>query len=697
MLRIRLLGGLEAEVGSRPIPPPASRRAWALLGWLALHPGDHPRTAVAARFWPDVLDASARASLRSATWSLRQALGPQAGAALRTTRDRIGLQCETDLMDFERALAAGEAEAAVNLCAGPLLADLDEDWVLEARDRHAERLAAALAELAQGAPTPAAAVAYARRRVELDPLDEGATRDLMARLAAAGDRAGAFSVYDRLSERLRTQLGLAPSAETRAAATDLRVEAPAAPPEARSRPATAHAPLIGRDVELRVLLAAAAGAGGILVTLTGEAGIGKTRLAREVLDRARYDGARTAACGALELGGPAPFTLWAELLRDLAATLPPPARDATWPEELAAIVPSLPQRLHRDAGRPVPAIVPELARARMFEAAVDAIEHACADRPLILLFEDVHLADAVSLELLAYTARRLAGLRVLVLLTRRHTPQRSDVDALVATHRSRGGALVEIDLEPLPRRAVDGLVQSIATLDADTRDQVVAAADGNPLLAVEGARAALGGHVGAPPSLQGVVRGALGRLGPGARRVAELAAVAGRDLRPGELDVLVEAEDVMGALDSGLFASWDRAFGYRHALLREAVTAQMAAARRRVCHEELAGALRGSAAETARHLRLAGRDDQAAEALAGAAAEALGVGGVGEAIGFLSEAVELRLGDPSLQLALAQAHAWNGDEAAAQEALDAALRALGPEAHAARAAAHVSGAKWYGG
>ena len=68
MLLVRLLGELEAEVDGDAVEPPPSRRAWSLLGWLALHPGEHPRGAVAARFWPDVLDASARASLRSAAW-----------------------------------------------------------------------------------------------------------------------------------------------------------------------------------------------------------------------------------------------------------------------------------------------------------------------------------------------------------------------------------------------------------------------------------------------------------------------------------------------------------------------------------------------------------------------------------------------------------------------------------------------------
>src|SRR3954467_11252211 len=82
MVRVELLGELAVQVGGRAIEPPPSRRAWSLLAWLALHPGEHARGSVAAVFWPDVLDASARASLRSAAWALRRALGPAGADAL---------------------------------------------------------------------------------------------------------------------------------------------------------------------------------------------------------------------------------------------------------------------------------------------------------------------------------------------------------------------------------------------------------------------------------------------------------------------------------------------------------------------------------------------------------------------------------------------------------------------------------------
>src|SRR5919108_6424486 len=90
-LRIRLLGELEVDLAGVPVPAPASRRAWALLGYLALRPGPHRRSEVAAALWPDVLDSSARGSLRNAVWALRRALGPAANDRLIATRTEVGL------------------------------------------------------------------------------------------------------------------------------------------------------------------------------------------------------------------------------------------------------------------------------------------------------------------------------------------------------------------------------------------------------------------------------------------------------------------------------------------------------------------------------------------------------------------------------------------------------------------------------
>src|SRR2546421_2522105 len=137
MLRVRLFGDMAVEVDGSPVSPPESARARALLAWLALNPGMHSRGQVAARFWPDVLDSSARASLRSAMWSLRRALGDAGERHVSATRERVGLDdVEVDVREFDELVRRGELRDAVALCDGQLLAGIEDDWAFEARDEH---------------------------------------------------------------------------------------------------------------------------------------------------------------------------------------------------------------------------------------------------------------------------------------------------------------------------------------------------------------------------------------------------------------------------------------------------------------------------------------------------------------------------------------------------------------------------------
>src|SRR5213079_1912124 len=121
MLRVRLLGDMALELDGRAIALPDSGRARALLAWLALNPGTHARGQLAARFWPDVLDSSARASLRSAMWSLRRALGDAGERHVSATRERVGLEdVEVDVREFDELVRRGELREAVALCDGQL-------------------------------------------------------------------------------------------------------------------------------------------------------------------------------------------------------------------------------------------------------------------------------------------------------------------------------------------------------------------------------------------------------------------------------------------------------------------------------------------------------------------------------------------------------------------------------------------------
>src|ERR687888_1355070 len=342
MVLVHLLGALEVEVEQVALPPGKPR---SLFAWLAIHRGLHARRELAGRLWPEVLDSSARASLRSALWALRSALGP-AASQLEATRERVGLTAavQTDLGEFRRRLATGDRTAAVDLCRGRLLSDLDDEWVLEAREEQARELSDVLAELAAEADSGGdrvAAIRWTRRRLAVDPLSEEAARDLMRMLAAAGDRAGVLSTYDQLRARFRTELGIGPSEETRALARDLgKSDAPGAQRAVAGVEESDDAvplgdghPFTGRIAELEALVEvwrqARAGHGGV-AALTGEGGIGKTRIAAKLIETARAEGAALAWCAGVDLGGGAPFGLWAELLRGLVRIHGAPPEELPW-------------------------------------------------------------------------------------------------------------------------------------------------------------------------------------------------------------------------------------------------------------------------------------------------------------------------------------------------------------------------------
>jgi DNA-binding SARP family transcriptional activator len=182
MLSIKLLGRMAVERDGRELPAPASRRAWSLLAYLALHPGPQPRGELAARFWPDVLDSSARASLRSAVWALRRVLEPFAPELLVAGREDVGLSTEievsVDALVFAEMLAGGRDREAVELCTGELLSGFEEEWISAARAAHREQLLDALERLAVGCEQHrdhSAAIAWSRRQAAVDPLGERPT------------------------------------------------------------------------------------------------------------------------------------------------------------------------------------------------------------------------------------------------------------------------------------------------------------------------------------------------------------------------------------------------------------------------------------------------------------------------------------------------------------------------------------------
>ena len=337
VLEVRLLGGLSAAVDGRPVQLPADARARELLARLALSPGPHSRSVLAGRLRPDVPEDSARKTLRNALYELRRALGPAGRDAVVVTGQRVGLSeaVRVDVREFRGRLADGDLEAAADAGQGELLDGFDGDWALRARDEHAVELAGVLATLAARAEEAGdlpGAVAWARRRLDVEPLAEAAHRELIRLLALDGDRPAALAAAGALSERLRSELGIPPSAATRALVEDVRrarIAPPAAAADAASPPALPAALAAvehpeGRGPALARLEQAWADAvAGALrfALITGEPGIGKTTLAGELARRVHAQG------GAVLLGRSdehalVPFQPWIEALEALLEALP---------------------------------------------------------------------------------------------------------------------------------------------------------------------------------------------------------------------------------------------------------------------------------------------------------------------------------------------------------------------------------------
>ncbi|MGO9971458.1 MAG: ATP-binding protein [Solirubrobacteraceae bacterium] len=690
MLRARLLGAFEVELNGRVLDSSPSQRPWAVFAYLALAPRPVSRAELATRFWPDVLDQSARASLRSALWTLRRQLGER----LVVEGDRVGLSDADglwiDAREFE-SLAAVDPEQALELCRGELLEGCQDDWAISARERHRERVIALLEEQARRCERrgdPRVAIDITRRAVACDPFDEEAHRRLIVRLAGAGDRAGALRTYRTLAERLRRELGVAPSAMTRELVARLSSEAPEAP-GVRRAPVPGSLPLVGRDrevAELEHAWRAVINGTGSAALIRGEAGIGKSRLAGELRLRAGSSGGLTATSAALDLGGTAPFSLWAELIRELLPVLSAPPADAGWPDDLAALTSELPSHFPRGAAARSD-LAPDLQRTRLFEAVVALLGWAARKGPLLLVLEDAHSADVSSLELTAYAARRAARLPVMIVLTRRDLPPSAAADQLEHALRSRDLLACEIELGPLPAHAIAGLARAAARLSDDDVTHVVACAEGNALLAVETARALERGQGGVAASLRGSTRATLAPLAAEVRRLVEIAAVAGRPLDSVELGQLAledPDEAAAQALETGLLLWTDGGIGFRHALLRDAVFAETAAPRRRGLHARWAEALLCSEtagaiprpAEVARHLRLAGRDADAVPQLVRAATAARAVAALDEAIAFLQEALAIAPGRAEMWLELGELEAWQGRREQAEDAFVRAIELL---------------------
>jgi class 3 adenylate cyclase len=479
--------------------------------------------------------------------------------------------------------------------------------------------------------------------------------------------------------------------------------------------------LVRRDDQLATLedalLEARRGHGG-LVVLSGEAGIGKTRLADELSHQARRLGSAVlwGGCSEAELSLPyLPFVeaignyLAHEDIGELAARLGPTTG------ELSQLFPQFVA-----SGAPAPSSDPGQAKLRLFEAIVGLLGIPAADRTLLLVIEDVHWADDSSRELLDHLARRLAGMRALAVVTYR-SDELHRRHPFVPTLRAwrRSGLAQMIDLDPLPQAGIAEMLASITGSDQvepELVDLLYERTEGNPFFVEEMlseatcslapgqeiTRAALDG-VGIPETVRDTILQRLSRLEPAQVEILEVAGVMGRSFTYETLLAVSEAsEDVVQAALAGAMAvqlieehpQLPGHYRWRHALTEESIHDEVVSPRRQTIHSRAADVLAADgsypAIDIANHLLWAGRFEEAVPIVFESAEQAERTTAFREAASLLERALP-HIGDPleraRVVCRIGHDLALNGEPAPAEAFLAdgvEALEELGESLEAAR-------------
>jgi DNA-binding SARP family transcriptional activator/tetratricopeptide (TPR) repeat protein len=703
-----------------------TKKAIALLAYLAVTGRGHTRDTLAALLWGDADQQHARGALRRTLSVLRAAGGSD---VVETAGDTVsaGKELWCDVVAFRAGLKAGAPERGgmLELASAPFMSGFSlrdapdfEEWQFlegEALNRElAEALAREAGQLLERGEL-GQALTPARRLLALDPLNEEAHRLLMRLHAFNGDQTAALRQYRECARVLEQELGVPPLSETTElyhAIRENRLARPAAvahriasgSPEAGLENARAAEPLtlVGRAREWSTLVRAyeREAAEGYCAALEGEAGIGKTRLAEELIAfaRARGAGVAVARCyeGEAGLAYGAVMSLLRRLLEeadcaDRLAALPALAR-----AETARLLPEL---------APVEAATAQLAvdpgaQARFFEGLAQFLTGLCPrGQPTVLFFDDLHWADEASLDFLAYFARRLAGRALcLVLSWRSDGSMQVERLRLLLAELGRSGRGV---LLPLPRLS-QADVRALA--EAAQRDELAARiyreSEGVPLFVAAYLDAAQSGELQSalPATVRDLLSARLAAVSDAQRQLLQAAAVLGRSF---DLDVLqatsgrsadetltgVEQLIARGLLREAAGQRNDAAYDFDHDKLRELTYEALGAGRRRLLHERAARAWlalseRGHGSEpvaaiAARHLERAGRDEAAAEQHVAAARQAERVYANADAVAHYRAALALGYGQPSeLCEAIADLEALRGDYLSAQSAYELAAAQL---------------------
>jgi DNA-binding SARP family transcriptional activator/predicted ATPase len=641
-LRLNLFGGFEAKLVSGAAITLPTKKAQALLAFLAVPPGrTHPRDKLAALLWGERGEEQARDSLRHTLVELRKAL-PEHPPALVTEGRTLALAAtaiETDVGLFERGVVAGTPRAleeAVQRYAGDFLDGFVlrepafEEWVVGERERLRVVALGALRKVLDHQRNERAlepAIRTAVRILGLDPAQEEAHRSLMRLYVQQNRRSAALRQYQVCVSTLQRELGIEPEAETRELYQEILRRRddpgrprtvpsrprPGSPPNARfgarSESISAETPLIGRAAELvtlrNALVETRSGRGRTVVVL-GEAGVGKSRLSLELASEALRSSAVVLLGHAYISTKSLPFAPWVDSIRTWGVVQDIGALDGLslpWRQELARLFPEL-------ADADVAPASDTGDGMRLFEAMAQLFTHLATRQPLVLVLEDLHWADATSLRLLAFVARRVQHSPMLIVATGREE-ELADAAALseVLEELDRDRRLTTLHLAPLSREDTVALVHTLTGAVSEDAavspiaDQVWTISEGNPFTivetvraATEGAPAAMGG-VSLPQRVRQVITSRLERVGARSREVVAIAAVVGRafdfallqratGLDPGDtaeaVEELVRRRVLHGVADG---------FDFTHDRIRTAVYDSLLGPRRQALHAAVARAL----------------------------------------------------------------------------------------------------------
>src|SRR5215472_9674221 len=459
-LILTLLGGFRARLDSgAPVGLP-TRKAQALLAYLAVPLGTaHPRDKLASLLWGNTLETTARTSLRQTLYALRKSLRDVRPQPLMVDGETVALDPDAvriDVHEFQQRAAevnpAASAEASA-LYQGDFLEGLVvqeqpfEDWLLGHRERLHEMALKSLAGLLAHQRTAGSAdlaIQSALRLLELDPLQEPVHRVLMQLYVDSGRRGSALRQYQFCVATLQRELRTEPEAETKALYHEILrqrarvmsdqagqpMEAVRAQPGSYQTPSIEpppawEPPLVGREREVAQLLEALDGAfsgRASFAVLVGEAGSGKSRLVGELVAATARRGGRVLVGRCYETERILPFAPWVDALRsghvveerEILDTVEP-----GWRDELERLLPELARHGGPTTSPPSRELTGRSGGDPRYplEAISELLRRLTQRQPLVVVLEDAHWADEMSVRLLAFLGRRLHKMPLLVVVT----------------------------------------------------------------------------------------------------------------------------------------------------------------------------------------------------------------------------------------------------------------------------------------